>query len=110
LEIALFWLAFVILTTVVASSKGRSTIGWFLLSLFFGIFALILVALFPSLKKDPLAVTPETHVRCSECREFVFMDATKCKHCGIKLVPTAPAPSSAELLGRKLGSALSKKQ
>jgi hypothetical protein len=106
----LFWLGFIILTTIVASSKGRSTVGWFLLSVFFGIFALIHVALLPSLKKDPLAVTPETHVRCPECREFVFMDATKCKHCGIKLVPTAPAPSSAELLGRKLGSAFSKKQ
>lgn len=106
--IFLFWLGFIILTTIVASSKGRFTFGWFLLSVLFGIFALILVALLPSLKRDPLAVSPETHVRCPDCREFVFMDATKCKHCGTKLVPTAPVPSSAELLGRKLGSAFSK--
>lgn len=31
--------------------------------------------------------TPDTHVRCPDCRELVRMDARKCKHCGITLVP-----------------------
>jgi hypothetical protein len=104
----LVWVGFIIMTTVVASSKGRSAFGWFVLSCFFGIFALILVALLPSLKKDPLAAAPDTHVRCPDCREFVFMDATKCKHCGTKLVPSVPDLSGAELLGRKLGSVFRK--
>jgi hypothetical protein len=107
--LSFFWLACVIITSVVASSKGRSWFGWFILSCFFGIFALILVALLPSRKRDPLAPTPETHVRCPECREFVFMDATKCKHCGTKLIPMQPDPSRAELMGRKLGGMFSKK-
>lgn len=33
------------------------------------------------------AATPETHVRCPDCRELVRKDASKCKHCGTALVP-----------------------
>jgi len=36
---------------------------------------------------DPEAPSPETHVRCPECRELVRRDARKCKHCGCVLVP-----------------------
>ena len=35
----------------------------------------------------PVVATPETHVRCPDCREFVLRDARKCKHCGSALVP-----------------------
>ena len=31
--------------------------------------------------------TPETHVRCPDCRELVLRDARKCKHCGTALIP-----------------------
>lgn len=31
--------------------------------------------------------TPETHVRCPDCRELVRKDARKCRHCGTGLVP-----------------------
>ena len=115
--LAFAWLASIIITTIVASSKGRSGFGWFLLSIFFGPFALILVALLPSLKRDsvPSGVSVDTHVRCPDCREFVFMDATKCKHCGIKLIPIRPEPaisepSAAEKFGRSMGAKFSKKQ
>ena len=110
--LAFAWLASIIITIIVASSKGRSGFGWFLLSIFFGIFALILVALLPSLKKDsiPSGVSVDTHVRCPECREFVFMDATKCKHCGIKLIPSTPEPSAAEAFGRNMAAKFSKKR
>lgn len=36
---------------------------------------------------DPNAPTPDTHVKCPDCRELVFKDAIKCKHCGCKLIP-----------------------
>lgn len=32
-------------------------------------------------------VTPETHVRCPDCRELVRTDARVCKHCRGALVP-----------------------
>lgn len=31
--------------------------------------------------------TPDTHVRCPDCRELVRKDARKCKHCGTALIP-----------------------
>ena len=31
--------------------------------------------------------TPDTHVRCPDCRELVLKNALVCKHCGCKLVP-----------------------
>jgi hypothetical protein len=110
MELAAFWIACVVLSAVVAASKGRSIFGWLILGIFFGFFALIAVGFMPSLKRDPMAPTPETHVRCPDCRELVFMDAVKCKHCGATLIPSKPEPSNAELLGRKLGSKFASKQ
>lgn len=109
MEFFILWVASAVLSAVVASSKGRSVLVWLILGFLFSFFALIAVGLMPSLKKDPFAPTPETHVRCPECREFVFMDATKCKHCGTKLSPTMPEPSNAEKFGKALGSKFSSK-
>ena len=35
----------------------------------------------------PVRATPDTHVKCPDCRELVIKDARKCKHCGTALVP-----------------------
>ncbi len=32
-------------------------------------------------------ITPESHIRCPECRELVRHDATKCRYCGCHLTP-----------------------
>ena len=37
--------------------------------------------------KNPVP-TPNTHIRCPDCRELVLKDARVCKHCQAKLVPT----------------------
>jgi hypothetical protein len=63
------WLVCAIVAGVIASSRGRSGFGWFLLGCIIGIFAVILVAILPS-KKEPAGVvggeiaTAETHIRC----------------------------------------------
>lgn len=31
--------------------------------------------------------SPDTHVRCPDCKELVLKEARVCKHCGCKLVP-----------------------
>lgn len=31
--------------------------------------------------------TPDTHIRCPDCKELIFKDARVCKHCGCKLIP-----------------------
>lgn len=38
-------------------------------------------------KGIPTGPTPETHVKCPDCRELVLREARVCKHCGCKLVP-----------------------
>lgn len=92
MEIIFFWFACAVVCAIVASSKGRSGFVWFVLGAMFSIFALLLVIVLPSQKdtpRDPNAPSPYTHVKCPDCREFVFKDARKCKHCGIPLVPQA---------------------
>ena len=117
------WIACAVIAAIVANGKGRSAGGWLILGLMFSFFAVILVALLPSLKRDPFAPTPDTHVRCPDCREFVFADAVKCKHCGAALVPSSEVrdravlrtsmpsgPSGAERFGRWLGKKFAKRQ
>jgi hypothetical protein len=89
MELIAFWFGCAVVSAIIASSKGRSTFGWFVLGCLFSFFALILVAVLPTVKStDPLAPSPDTHVRCPDCREFVYKDARKCKHCGTPLIPT----------------------
>ncbi len=88
MEILLFWFGIAIITAIAASSKGRSGLGWFILGCLFPLLALILVAIMPAVKaRDPFAPSPETHVRCPDCRELVYKDARKCKHCSAPLIP-----------------------
>lgn len=92
MELLIFWLAIAVATAMVASSRGRSGFGWFILGGMFSLIALFVVTVLPSQKavpRDPNAPTPDTHVRCPDCREYVYKDARKCKHCGIALVPIA---------------------
>lgn len=37
----------------------------------------------------PGAPSPDTHVKCPDCRELVLSDARVCKHCRCKLIPVA---------------------
>lgn len=111
MEFFVIWMLFAIVTAIVASSRGRSGAGWLVLGFFGGFFALILVALLPSLNPaQPVMVaggevaTPETHVRCPDCRELVRMDARKCKHCGTSLTPVVVErpPSNTSVTGKPL--------
>jgi len=87
MELGLLWFGIAIVTGIAASARGRSGFGWFLLGLLFSLLALIVVLVLPSKKTDPNAPTPETHVRCPDCRELVLKEARVCKHCGCKLIP-----------------------
>ena len=89
MEILIGWLVFSVLAAWIASSKGRSGAGVFLLSIILSplvgiIVALVLQRIEPA---SPDAPTPETHVKCPDCRELVLRDARICKHCGCKLIP-----------------------
>lgn len=88
MEIIAVWVIFSIVVGIGAAYRGRSGIGWIFLSLLISpLLALILLMLLPSRRVAPGTPTPETHVKCPDCRELVFRDARRCKHCGITLVP-----------------------
>ena len=104
-EFVLFWVAFAIVVGVVAGSRGRSGLGWFLFSLVLTpLLGLILVALLPAVTQGP---TPDTHVKCPDCAELVLREARVCKHCGCRLAPQLEPKDdtvyeAAKDLGRKL--------
>jgi len=88
MELVLGWLLFSILVAVLAARRGRSGLGWFVISaLLSPLFAGLLVLILPSKSVPVGAPTTATHVRCPDCRELVLKDARKCKHCGTQLVP-----------------------
>jgi uncharacterized membrane protein YhdT len=61
-EVILFYLIFCIVVSFIASQRGRSGFGWFLLSLLISpVLAVIIVALIPSL--SPSAISLESQVR-----------------------------------------------
>ena len=96
------WLIFSILAGVVANSRGRSGGGYFLLALVLSpLIGIVLAGALPSLKAPvgTEAITPETHVRCPDCRELVRCDAIKCKHCGTALIPQPVNTHAIEIKG-----------
>lgn len=89
------WVGMAIACAIVATNKGRSGFGWFLLGLLFSLIALIIVLVLPSLRADPDAPSDETHVKCPHCAEYIKREAIKCKHCGEAVEPS-PAPKAIE--------------
>lgn len=109
MEIALsmFWLSAAVACAIVASIKGRSVLGWFLLGVPLGVIALLIVLSLSSLIVDPNAPTEQTHVKCPFCAEYIRREAIKCKHCGEEVKPAVvtaqvvrdPRADEAEQLG-----------
>lgn len=87
-----FWFLFAAVVGVFASNRGRSGIGWFLLSLLISpILGGLFVAAMDNLRATKGANsndgTESSHVRCPSCAEWVLPQATTCKHCHSALAP-----------------------
>lgn len=104
MEIVVFWLICAIVVGVIASSRGRSGFGWFILAVLFSplLMGILVLALGRPKKEAEIAqqqatAMPRTvepgpgETRCPECREVIRSDARKCKHCGSSLVAGAIA-------------------
>lgn len=86
MEIFLFWVGFSIAVGVLASNRGRSGSGWFVLSLIISpLLGAIFVLLVENLKD--VKPSPATHIKCPDCKELILKDALVCKHCGCRLMP-----------------------
>lgn len=73
----LIWVAFAIICAIIASNKNRSAVGWFILGLIFGIFALIVIACLSRLDV-PMGADSR---KCPHCAETILKAAKICKHC-----------------------------
>jgi hypothetical protein len=98
-EILIVWLIFAVATGAVASSKGRSGVGWFLIGLVGGVFALIIVAVLPNQKVEAArheqlvsAMRASTQTQaadprrpCPRCGESIPIAAQVCRFCNHQL-------------------------
>lgn len=95
MEWFLVWIFCAVIAACIASAKGRSSAGWFVLGFFIGPFAFV-VALLPSVD----AVSQEYarrngtaggYRKCPYCAEAIRLEAVKCRYCQSDL--TAPSTS-----------------
>jgi hypothetical protein len=88
MEVLIVWLVLSVLVGVWAGGRGRSGFGYFALSIVLSpLIGFLIVAATGNLKVQANEPSPDTHVRCPDCRELVLRDARKCKHCGTALIP-----------------------
>jgi len=83
-ELIILWIVCAFVAAAIASAKGRSAFGWFILGLLFSVFAVLVVLVLPS-KNRPTSYGPRDRTKdCPDCAEEVLAAANVCKHCGYR--------------------------
>jgi len=84
-----FWFVCAVFTAVVASSKRRSSLIWFILGLFFGLFAFIAVCAMPAreraLRIGRARIQTESPKICVNCQTANSRAWTHCQGCGLRI-------------------------
>ncbi|MCU0691956.1 MAG: zinc ribbon domain-containing protein [Polyangiaceae bacterium] len=78
-------ITFAVTASVIAYSKGRNSLGWFLAGLLIGPFALVVAALSPVVREGQFA-------RCVACGEVIRAEASVCRYCGTAVEHVEPRP------------------
>lgn len=98
MEWFIFWILFAGVVGIVASSRGRSGFGWFLLSILISpLLGVILVALMPALPRPAAGALSTDLVACEHCGGGVPRGAGLCRHCKRPLVCNASKPALVQM-------------
>jgi len=87
------WLGLSIGVGIIASARGRSGFGYFILSVLLSplIGVLFAALLPPKPSSEQTAEAQRPRMRCASCAELVLVEAVKCKHCGADLTTQSKA-------------------
>ncbi|WP_051623346.1 hypothetical protein [Bordetella hinzii] len=98
LAIIFFWLLFAVIVGMMASSRGRSGFGWFILAcLISPLVAGVFVLLVTNKAAERERPHPSTHIKCPDCKELILKDARVCRFCGCRLVSQTAEPEPSRL-------------
>ena len=95
MELLFIWLLFGIFSAILASNKGRSGCGWFVVGILFGPFGLLVGLMSPVEKgaTDPDPVADEADddgngeegFPCPRCQRTIYQDVETCPWCGAEI-------------------------
>ena len=108
MEIIFFWLILSIVAGVIASGKGRSGLGFFLLSIVLSPLIGIICALAAGRNERALErglVNSGDMRKCPSCAELVRQEAVKCRFCG-EALPPGEHPDPVYRFFKSIGSAI----
>jgi hypothetical protein len=91
LVVVVFWVFFGVVSASIASARGRSGFGWFLLGILFGPFGLV-VAFLPTAEATRQEQARQQGLapgwrKCPFCAEVVREEALVCRYCQRELLP-----------------------